>query len=918
MNKIIQIFLIFLLVISSLSLVIVNTLPNENGEHIIDKPNTGDTSITESQLSTLGPHYEPSDFADYNVYYLISPSSSPLSKDHFLAGAPRLSDGYNPDINKGTVEMGTNNAQEYLFPRLGSNPYELVKNYTFDNSQRPFINLTLNSLIFSDKLVNAQVRIDTDCDGTDDAFLDFNPYTTSGNTDDGTQEEEIYEAEGFWEGGVSPATIKGTIKLVVWQTNQDDEEMILYCGFDYKISWLALPYNHKDLVPEANAGIPNPMEPDKRVFVNDKVEFHGNYSYDPNDDLNGNGKIEHWLGEIDNLRYKWDFGDGTQTTFSVMNRQIWHIYSRDSIPDGFEYKKFDVHLWVQDPEGHVDDDCTQVTIFRGNHTPDIASFKIDGVEYLSKCSNELQTFVYYQEVWFEAWAVDLDQDELIYQWDIDGDGKFDKEGGEDTASSFTYIYHPDYIDDNYITITLVVSDGTPETENDTVSYFIEVVENVKPVPIIFARKEGDVNFYYETIRVREDQKVTFYGSDSFDPDNLPIVYEEHLWISESKMKFKWYFDSENDQSVTSGWLDTSEIEYEYPVANAEMMFKVVLEVGDGLDSNRSVEFIVVVNLPPVPFARVMEDSYCKNGQLNTDTPIDFDGSDSYDPNGDELYFIWHFGDQSPVSYEINPVHIYETPGRFIVKLIVSDGDYLSAQFKLVLEIKEKPLPPTAVASISKLQTYTYTDIWFDASWSYDPDGYHYDPKDPMSYSKDIVKYYWDFGDGNYSTEFNTTHAYAIEGVYQVTLTIWDRTDIAATFSKYKIEVLNRVPLANPGPNRIINVGDLIIFSGEDSEDPDGLVVRYLWDLGDGTDPAWTDEAKIQHIYTKPGKYYVTLQVRDNDGGVSEGKSITVTVQSVENDTGIEDEILLIGLIAVIIIIIVIITALIYIHTRSGI
>ena len=93
---------------------------------------------------------------------------------------------------------------------------------------------------------------------------------------------------------------------------------------------------------------------------------------------------------------------------------------------------------------------------------------------------------------------------------------------------------------------------------------------------------------------------------------------------------------------------------------------------------------------------------------------------------------------------------------------------------------------------------------------------------------------------------------------------------------------------------------------------------WWWDLGDGTDPAWTDEAKIQHIYTKPGKYYVTLQVRDNDGGVSEGKSITVTVQSVENDTGIEDEILLIGLIAVIIIIIVIITALIYIHTRSGI
>jgi PKD repeat protein len=814
--------------------------------------------------------------------------------------------------------MGTNNGLKYFFPRQGSKPYERVKNYTFDMNRRPFISLTINSLKYSGKAVKAEVHIDTDDNGGYDAFLNFPLYVTKGNTDDGTQEEEYYNAEGFWEGGVSPATIKGRIKLVVLHTNPNYEDLILYCGFDYKISWLALPYNHKDLIPVANAGIPNPLEPEKRVFVNDKVEFNGNNSYDPNDDLNGNGKIEPWLAENDNLKYKWDFGDGTQTTFSVMNRQIWHIYSRDSIPSGLECKQFDVHLWVQDPEGHVDDDWTQVTVFRGNHTPDIGSFKINGLEYHCKCEKELQTIAYFQEVWFEAKAMDLDEDELLYQWDLDGDDKFDKVGGEDTASSFKYSYHPGYIDDNFVIITLVVSDGTPETENDTVSYLIEVVENVQPVPTIFTRKEGDDKIYYDTIRIREDQKVIFYGSDSFDPDNLPGIYEEHGWISEMKMKFKWYFDYENDQSITSGWLDTSEIEYNYPVANAEMMYKVVLEVNDGLDSNRSTEFIVVVNLPPVPVARVMEDSYCINGQLNTDTPIYFDGSGSFDPNGDELDFAWHFGDPSPVSYEMNPVHIYETPGRFVVKLIVSDGDYLSAQFKLIVEIKEKPLPPTAIILISTLQTYTYTDIWFDASRSYDIDGYYYNLEDPMSYSKDIVRYYWDFGDGNYSTEFNTTHAYAREGVYQITLTIWDKSDIAATSSKYRVEILNRVPLADPGPNRIINAGDSIIFSGEDSEDPDGVVVRYLWDLGDGSEPAWTDEAQIQHTYTKPGKYYVTLQVRDNDGGVSEAESITVTVQSVESDTDLEDEILLIGLIAVIIIIIVVLAALIYIRTRSEI
>ncbi|MBT4277326.1 PKD domain-containing protein [Candidatus Falkowbacteria bacterium] len=52
--------------------------------------------------------------------------------------------------------------------------------------------------------------------------------------------------------------------------------------------------------------------------------------------------------------------------------------------------------------------------------------------------------------------------------------------------------------------------------------------------------------------------------------------------------------------------------------------------------------------------------------------IYFDGSDSYDPDGDELFFIWNFGDNNS-STLINPVHYYEAPGEYEISLLIFDS-----------------------------------------------------------------------------------------------------------------------------------------------------------------------------------------------------------------------------------------------------
>ncbi|HEB01374.1 MAG TPA: PKD domain-containing protein [Candidatus Portnoybacteria bacterium] len=60
----------------------------------------------------------------------------------------------------------------------------------------------------------------------------------------------------------------------------------------------------------------------------------------------------------------------------------------------------------------------------------------------------------------------------------------------------------------------------------------------------------------------------------------------------------------------------------------------------------------------------------------SDDQINFDGSTSSDPDGDELSFFWNFGDGT-TSEEVKPTHTYLYPSTYLVTLEVSDGQIKS-------------------------------------------------------------------------------------------------------------------------------------------------------------------------------------------------------------------------------------------------
>ena len=69
------------------------------------------------------------------------------------------------------------------------------------------------------------------------------------------------------------------------------------------------------------------------------------------------------------------------------------------------------------------------------------------------------------------------------------------------------------------------------------------------------------------------------------------------------------------------------------------------------------------------------------------------------------------------------------------------------------------------------------------------------------------------------------------------------------------------PIADAGGPYLGVVGSSITFDGSGSNDPDGLIVSYLWNFGDSTTGTGISPT---HTYTVPGNYTVILTVTDNE------------------------------------------------------
>jgi subtilisin family serine protease len=128
----------------------------------------------------------------------------------------------------------------------------------------------------------------------------------------------------------------------------------------------------------------------------------------------------------------------------------------------------------------------------------------------------------------------------------------------------------------------------------------------------------------------------------------------------------------------------------------------------------------------------------------------------------------------------------------------------------------------------------------------------------------ITNWDWAFGDGTTGSGQVVTHTYAASGVFQVTLEVTDSNGGTDTDTQQVA-----VGAAQPPTAAFVHAcspffGFLLIcdFDGSPSSDPDGTIVSYAWNFGDGTTGSGQAVSKL---YFGLGPFNVTLTVTDSQG-----------------------------------------------------
>jgi hypothetical protein len=275
-------------------------------------------------------------------------------------------------------------------------------------------------------------------------------------------------------------------------------------------------------------------------------------------------------------------------------------------------------------------------------------------------------------------SYDPDKDPLYYSWSSPEGIELD-----DSTLSNPNFTAPDITSDTTLTFILVVNDGYLNSDPDTVLVYVYVPNQI---PVAVAGLDQEVN---------EGTLVTLDGSGSFDPDS-------------DSLYFSWSHPAEITLS------DSTAIEptFTAPQVNKDTTFVFVLVVDDGSDSSDPDTLLVKVlqvNIPPVADAGL--DSTWIEGDV-----VPLDGSYSFDPDGDTLYYSW----RSPTgivlddSTKIQPIFTAPEVTKdttYLFELVVFDGTEYSAPDTVLITILNVFAVPETLAvqnvNIGSLQTECY-------------------------------------------------------------------------------------------------------------------------------------------------------------------------------------------------------------------
>lgn len=505
------------------------------------------------------------------------------------------------------------------------------------------------------------------------------------------------------------------------------------------------------------------------------------------------------------LSYSWTFGDGGTATGAV----VTHRYTEKGSADGRYTVFLDVdYMDIKSGEQFEAEFSTEVVI---------ANEQVAASFVASPEAGELPL-----EVTFDASSsTDPDGQIVSYEWDLDGDGRFDD--GEGEVVTYTYTQEGEF------EVTLQVTDNNGEV--NTSSMIIEagsvgglraVITSTVPQGSNYILGE-EYNFSAESSQIRE-------GSIS---------------------KYTWDFGDGEEQSGKN-------VSHTY---EEEGNYTIVLTVTDaqGNEDKDEVEITVVDEGSP-PEARISTDPVATGDTVTGVVPltVEFNGESSVDPDDDIVEYEWDF-DMDGLIDETGSVvnYTFSNIGDYEVGLRVTDSAGNEAETIINVEVTEQGV--VARLEVDKSNGEVPLTVTFDASGSTYNEG-------------SIVAYEYDFGDGNKTTGGSTvSYKYKGVGTFSAKVTV-----LGADGNKDTATVQIVVRPVSLTACFTVNTdnGRAPLFITVDPSCSQGTIEDYHWDFGDG-DVSF-DRKPETHVYSSPGTYEITLEITSDTGLVSEfSKSVTV-------------------------------------------
>lgn len=318
-----------------------------------------------------------------------------------------------------------------------------------------------------------------------------------------------------------------------------------------------------------------------------------------------------------------------------------------------------------------------------------------------------------------------------YEWDLDGNGTFELDGGTSATTSRSWPTK------QTVTVGLRVTDNEGNAE-------------VVTSPVYVTAAPSAALTFLPALPVTA-QTVTLDASGSTDPDGTITGHE-------------WDLDSNGSFERSTGVTPTTQTSFATPGIHG---VRVRVTDDTGATDVKRVE-VAVANRAPT--ARLSVPATPIPGQQVT-----LDASASSDPDGTIVRHEWDLDGNGTYEVDSGPGSVtarsFTASGSYPVGVRITDDSGATAATSATVSVDAPPLPALAVWPSPGVAG---KPVYFGASGSTDPDG-------------SITRYEWDLdGDGAYEldtgTVDKTTRTYTTAGTWTVRLRVTDNRGVGAVTS----------------------------------------------------------------------------------------------------------------------------------------